>query len=87
MLRPVSNILLYIDGDSEEAYFGDGERFNDLVIATGSNASGDAGSPEQHLVATNQLLGIIVAILILYIIWGLIKFFYRLITNNITNHF
>lgn len=40
-----------------------------------------------QMVVSNRLLGIIAALLVVFAIWALIKFFVRLVANNITNHF
>jgi hypothetical protein len=40
-----------------------------------------------QMVVSNELLGVVVAFLILSMIWSLLTFFYKLITRNITNYY
>jgi hypothetical protein len=40
-----------------------------------------------QMVVGNELLGVVVAFLILSMIWSLLTFFYKLITRNITNYY
>ncbi len=40
-----------------------------------------------QMVVSNRLLGIIAALLVVFAIWGLFRFFVRLVVDNITNYF
>lgn len=54
---------------------------------TETASSSDWSAVEQQMIVNNRLLGIIVALLVVFAIAGLAKFFYSLVTNNITNYF
>lgn len=41
----------------------------------------------QQMVISNQLLGLLVAIMVIAMIWAVMKFFVKLVVNNITNYF
>lgn len=41
----------------------------------------------QQMVISNQLLGLLVATMVIAMIWAVMKFFVKLVVNNITNYF
>lgn len=57
----------------------------EIIVATGS----DAVFSDQLLDAvfvTNRLLGYVVALLVVFAVFGLMKFIIRLVRDNITNY-
>ena len=72
--------------DMEDAsFFDDMDLVNDLDALTVQEV--DLPALYQEVVACKQLLGVIVAILVIYMIYGVMMFFYKLVTRNITNYF
>jgi len=69
-----------------EDYIPDMDLENDLISGT---LVEDAGFPEIYYqqVITNRLLGILVALVIIMMIFGLMKWIMKLVSDNITNHF
>lgn len=68
----------------DEDFFPDTDLINDLETGT----LVDAGLPEiyNQLVIMNRLLGIIIALAIVTMIFGIVKFTIHLVQDNITNH-
>lgn len=80
------SLSLASDSDSEDAgFFDEVDLINDLETMTVQDV--DLPALYQEVVACKQLLGLIVAILIVYMIYGVMMFFYKLVTRNITNYF
>lgn len=73
--------------DFDEEYYPDMELINDLDVDAYMSVEYTTTDVYNQMVVTNRLLGILVAIMIICMIWALVKFFYRLITDNITNYF
>lgn len=57
---------------------------SDVLVASASDAvlSGDL---LQAVLVTNRLLSLIFALMVLIVIFGLVKFFIRIVERNITN--
>lgn len=68
----------------DEDFFPDTDLINDLETGT----LVDAGLPEiyNQLVIMNRLMGIIIALAIVTMIFGIVKFTIHLVQDNITNH-
>lgn len=68
----------------DEDFFPDTDLINDLETGT----LVDAGLPDiyNQLVIMNRLLGIIIALAIVTMIFGIVKFTIHLVQDNITNH-
>lgn len=73
--------------DPDEGYDLDMDLINDLGVDAYTSVEYTTTDVYNQMVVTNRLLGILVAIMIICMIWALVKFFYRLITDNITNYF
>lgn len=71
--------------DVDGEFFPDMELVNDLEA--GTLAAADAGLPEIYgqMVIMNRLLGIIIALIIVTMIFGLVRFTMHLVQDNITN--
>lgn len=62
----------------------DTDLYNDLTSETG----GAADDPVVYqLQVMNRLLGLILALMIIIVIFGLIRFIMHIVQDNITNHF
>lgn len=57
---------------------------SDIIVASASDAVLD-GDLLQAVLVTNRLLGFIFAAMVVMIIFGLMKFFIRIVERNITN--
>lgn len=77
-----------LDAD-ELDYIPDEDLINDLIPAEGYDALVEytVSDVYKQTVITNRLLGIIVALVIIMMIFGLMKFIMGLVRDNITNYF
>lgn len=87
-------MLVATPSDSHTDVIWDEEPMNDLSFSGEGSTWAEIGMSDITLVdiynqmlVTNRLLGIMVAILIIIMIWGVMRFIIKLVTDNITNLF
>lgn len=82
--------LLASDSDyDDEVFYPDETLFNDLDVSAGFLESAEYTMNDLYYqqVVTNRMLGIIIALFLIIMIFGLMKFIMHLVRDNITNHF